>query len=186
MPPAPDDDDEDDAAVRRRWLIRAIVGLGFGIPIAIEGRTFYRMIESYFFGDGGDDGGDGDDGDVDPVGVGDELLPETAAVETLADAVLYARSEGWRLEVTVEVENAGEETYTLQLRGITTGDGHRETDSATTGRILPGETGSVSAGWPVPTGDEPATLDVLAILEEDGETRTVEREVPLGQIPVSG
>lgn len=184
MSPAPDEDD--DAAVRRRWLIRAIVGIGFGIPIAIEGRTFYKLFESYLFGDDGGDDGAGEPDDADPVSVGDELLPETTAVETLSDAVLYARSEGWRFEASVDVENAGDETYTLQLRGITTEEGHRERDSASTGRIEPGATGSVSGSWPVPTGDEPATLDVEAILEADGETRTVEREVALGQFPVSG
>jgi hypothetical protein len=179
--PAPDGPD-DDLPVSRRWLIRLLVGLGIGIPVAIEGWTFTSLLRKRLFG------GDEDDDDGAPpttttlrtVGIGGELLPETAPADRLTTATIDAGEEQWRLLLTVEVQNDTETEYELRLGAVTTTDGETVPGEATTGTVAPGETGFATGEWALPTGGSPQYLAVTALV---GDQR-VEKRVGLARIPV--
>jgi hypothetical protein len=175
--PAPDDE----RAVRRRWLIRALVGLGFGIPIAIEGATLLRMVRSYFFGGGGD-GEDGGNTTDPTAGIGDELLPETSQRETIERAVLVTGRNVWQFEARIGVENTGDAPYTFRVDAITTDEGNRIADPVSTGAIAPGESATIEHTWRLPVGQSPAVASVVGITE-GATTDRVEREVDLGEFP---
>lgn len=179
-PSAPPEDDE--GVIPRRWLIRAIVGLGLGIPIAIEGATFLRMLRSYFFGGGGD-GGEDDGNVTDPTaGIGDELLPETDQHETLTRAVLVTGRDVWELEATIRVENTGDAPYTFRVEAITTDEGNRIADPASTGSLAPGETATIEHTWRLPAGESPAVATVVGIVGGPTTDR-VQRDVELEEFP---
>ena len=172
--PAAEEDD-----VSRRWLVRALVGLGIGIPILIEGATLLRMIRSFLFGDEGGGGTDTDDGGESAVELGDELLPETPQPETLRRAVVISGESVWEFEARIRVENTGEEPYTFRVSALTTDEGNRIVDPASTEQLAPGETGTIEHVWRMPTGERPATLDVVASTEGAAGTDRVERTVEL-------
>jgi hypothetical protein len=167
--------------MKRRTLIRLLVGLGIGIPLLIEGATFVGLIEAQFFGNG--------DGDpttptgtppAEGIAVDDELLPETAAEDTLSTASLAAGADGRTLTLTVLVENTGDAPYELRLGAVRTRGGTRVGGSATTGTIAPGDSGTVTEQWDLPDGSMPGFVTVTAVV---GDER-VERTVPLATIPV--
>jgi hypothetical protein len=185
--PDPTDDDaaDDGDTISRRWLVRLLVGVGIGVPVAIEGRTAIALVDRHLLG-GGDDG----DGvtttpttTLRQVAVGDELLPETDRTETLRAASVEAGGDPWRLVVTVEVTNTGESAYELRLGAVTTGDGTTVAGDVTTGRLGPGESGFVSGTWALPAGSTPARLAVVAVTHGESGTR-VERTVGLDRVPV--
>lgn len=185
------DHEADGDDVTRRWLIRVLVGLGFGIPIAIEGATLVGLVESWLFGDG-----EGDDDDAastatttsEPTtAVGDDLLPTTDRAETLAEATVYARDEGWRFDLAVDVENSGDRPYELRLGTVTTQDGSRVEGGASTGRLAAGESATLSASYDLPDGETPATMTVVGVESvEGGGERLFRRDVRFGNIPVQG
>lgn len=151
----PDGDD-----VTRRWLIRALVALGLGIPVAIEGATLVGLVESWLFGDGenGDAAASTTTASEPVTAVGDDLLPTTDRAETLAEATVYARDDGWRFDLTVDVENRGDRPYELRLGTVTTQDGARVEGGASTGRLAAGESASLSASYDLPDGETPSTM----------------------------
>lgn len=180
----------------RRTLIRLLVGLGVGIPIAIEGITFVGLIRTRLFGDEGD-GGDGGSGTATPtetprptippggVGVGDELVPETRQVDRVTEAVLIPGGDSWTFSMSVQVENTGSETYQLLLGSIETGEGGRiQGSNPTTGQIEPGSTGSVTGVWEVPPEATIATVQAVAVRSFEGETETIAPRVPLADVSV--
>jgi hypothetical protein len=179
-PSAPPEDDED--AIPRRWLIRAIVGLGFGIPIAIEGATLVRMLRSYFFGGGGDDGDEGGNVTDPTAGIGDELLPGTSQSETITRAVLVTGQSVWEFEARIRVENTGDAPYTFRVDAITTDEGNRIADPASTGPIAPGESATIEHTWRLPVGQSPAVASVVGITD-GATTDRVERDVELDEFP---
>ena len=182
------DTDEDDD-VTRRWLIRALVGLGFGIPIAIEGATLLGMLDSQLFGGGGGES-DGDEtaGPATPtepvVAVGDELLPGTAPAETLTDAAVVAGEDGRRFEVTVAVENTGERAYELRLGVVRTADGTRVDGGASTDSLEPGASTALTATYDLPDGETPATLSVVGAESVGTGERITQRTVRFEDVPV--
>ena len=181
MSRTPDDEAERPGGISRRTLIRLLVGLGIGIPILIETLTLLGLVGQQFgpggtetptptFGPGG-------------VSVGGELLPETAAADTLESATISA--EGWTFAMTVAVDNRSDRTYELRLRTVTTDAGERVPGGGESDPIPPGESGSVTGRWDLPEGASPASVDVVA-LSSDGTVTKVEETVKLGSVPVSG
>jgi len=176
--------DGDDEDVSRRWLIRALVGLGIGIPIAVEATTFLGLLSSRL--------GGGDSGTEAPAtttasgtGIGEELLPATAPADTLADAFVQVADDAWRFEATVTVANTTDGPYTLKLGAVTTGSGSRVDGGHSSGRVPPGESRTFTGAWPLPAGETPATLDVTGVRHADGGEETT-RTVRLGDVPVRG
>jgi len=190
---APDTADaaEDDGDVTRRWLIRAVVGLGFGIPLAVEGATLVGLLESRLFG-GGEDGDAGDGGTATTpsqpaTAVGDDLLPTTDRAETLAEATVYAGDDGWQFDLVVDVENAADRPYELRLGTVTTQDGTRVEGGAATDVLAAGESASLSASYDLPDGETPATMAVAGVEHVDGGgERFFRRDVRFGNVPVRG
>ena len=182
--------DGDDGDVTRRWLIRALVGLGFGIPLAIEGATLIGLVESWLSGDGGD--GDATaatqtTSSEPATAVGDDLLPATDRAETLAEATVYARDDGWRFDLTVDIENTGDRPYELRLGTVATQGGDRVDGGASTGRLAAGESASLSASYDLPDGETPATMSVVGVeYVEGGGERLMQETVRFGNIPVRG
>jgi hypothetical protein len=169
--------------ISRRTLIRILVGLGIGIPIIVEGLTFLGLVGSQL---GDDDGGDGDETDATPererVGTGEELLPETDAVDTLATTTLVARDDAWKLSMTVEVENTTEQSYQLRLDDVVLTDGNRVAGGGRTEALAPGETAILTGRWDLPPGSTPTAVEATGIVGGTSTTRTV----PLEKIPVQG
>ncbi|SEW19159.1 hypothetical protein [Halobacterium jilantaiense] len=180
---------DDDSDVTRRWLIRAVVGLGLGIPVVVEGATLVGLVESWLFGDGeGDDAAASTTTASEPATVvGDDLLPTTDRAETLADATVYARDDGWRFELAVDVENSGDRPYELRLGTVTTQDGARVDGDAATDRLAVGESATLSASYDLPDGETPATMAVVGVEYVDGGgERFFQQTVRFGNIPVRG
>ncbi|MFB6300785.1 MAG: hypothetical protein ABEH65_11035 [Halobacteriales archaeon] len=181
--------------MKRRSLIRLLIGLAIGIPILIEGFTFFELFHQYL-------GGDTDstpspetrtDGasttpTADQVTQGDELLPETPQSEIVSAAVIEARSDSWPFTLTVTVNNDTDSAYELRLSAVTTSDGRTIGGNATTGRIEPGGSETVSGEWELSPGSTPVGVVVVAITYPEG-TGTPQQQsklVKLGKIPVSG
>jgi len=174
---APTEDD----GVRRRWLIRLIVGLGFGIPIAIEGATLWGIVRSLLFGEDGDD-----DSDVHgPVSVGEELLPETVPDETLRRAIVYDGAGDREFEIAIEVDNVSAHPVRLRVDGVRTTAGTAVEDGVSTDWIQPGDSATLTGTWPLPAGETPASIDLVAVTRRDTGTRAVERRVLLGDVPAT-
>lgn len=180
-----DTDDEDDD-VTRRWLLRALVGLGFGIPIAVEGATLLGMLDNRLFGGGsGDERGGDERGDDEPVvAVGDELLPGTPASDTLTDAAVVTGDDGRRFEVTVAVENTGERPYEVRLDVVRTAEGTRVDGGASTGRLDPGASATLTETYALPDGETPATLSVVGAESVETGERITQRTVRFEDVPV--
>lgn len=181
---AADEPEEDEVLLSRRWVIRILVGLGFGIPIAIEARTLVGIVASWLFGDGDERETTTQQTTTEPTtSVGDEVLPETEPADTLEDAWVQLRDESWHFEMVVGVENTSELPYTLELGSVTTDAGTRVGGTASTGRVQPGESATVTSAWSLPSGEDPDIVAVTGITHTaDGDER-VERDVRLGNIP---
>lgn len=182
------DGDASDGAVSRRTLIRLLVGFGIGIPVFVELATFVGLVGESLTGGGGGGGGEsgGSAGEStatpEPaVGVGDELLTETGPAETLTDATLLARSESFRLTLTVSVENSGEDPYVFQFGSVETENGRVVEGTESAVRVVSGESATVSGQWDLPSGSTPQRLTVRTTV---GREETSEHTVRLAKIPV--
>jgi hypothetical protein len=182
---------DSDANVRRRWLVRLLVGLGIGIPVVVEGATFARLLGDRLFG-GGDDATSGVDPTatptptVDRVAVGDELLPETTPADTLTDAVIRA-DDGWTLALTVAVDNTTDTPYALRLGTVHTAGGQAIEGGTTTGQIPPGESRTTTGEWELPASATPDAIDLTALtIPDEGTTTAVRDRVALAKVPVRG
>ncbi|MCF2240663.1 hypothetical protein KI372_04420 [Halobacterium salinarum] len=188
---ADSDTDNTDDGVPRRWLIRALVGIGFGIPVVIEGGTLVGLLKSGLFGDG-----DGDDAATitgptattsgpPPVCTGDDLLAAYARSATLSDATVHAATDGWRFALTVAVENTGDRPYELRLGTVTTQNGSRVDGTAATDRLGVGESATLSATYALPDGETPATMTIVGVDYVDGGGERLTRHtVRFGNVPV--
>lgn len=175
----------------RRTLVRLLVALAVGVPLAVEGATFLGLLNREFGGgDGADDGAA--TGTETPtgrrVGVGDELLPATAPVERVTDMTLRATGDRWRFELTAEVRNDLDTAYEFRLGAVTTGDGRTVEGGASTGTMASGETTTLTGRWDLPEGEAPERMAVSGIVAVVGaETpREVSDRVPLERVAVRG
>jgi hypothetical protein len=185
--PAPGRERADGGDVTRRWLIRLLVGLGIGVPVLVEARTLLGIASSFLFGDGGDRETTARATTERPTtGIGDELLPATEPQDTLAEASVTLRDDSRRFAVVVDVTNPTDVPYTLDFGTVTTSAGTRVGGGATSGRVEPGASQTVTAAWSLPVGEEPDTMVVAGVRHAaDGDER-VERTVELGDVPVRG
>lgn len=176
-----------DDGVSRRWLIRSLVGLGVGIPVAVESVTLFGMLDSKLLGGGSEsDAAAATTTEREQTPVGGELLPGTAPADTLADASVQVSGSAWVFELAADVENTTDAPYELQVGAVTTRSGARVSGQATTGRVDPGSTGRVATTWGLPDGETPETVEVTGVAYTgDGPERTT-RTVRLGNVPVEG
>lgn len=191
-----DPDEEEDRTrappgsnISRRTIIRILIVLGIGIPIAIEGRTLLGLIMQALRGDGDaatptTTGGTGTTTTSDPVGVGDELLPETAQTERVVEG--YVKVDGsTSFTMTVDIDNQSGTEYELRLGTLTTSGGSTVEGGASSGRLDPGSDGSVTGTWELPSGDRPESVRVIAIsVPASGSPTTVDKTVELGSFQV--
>ncbi|MFB6151931.1 MAG: hypothetical protein ABEJ40_09015 [Haloarculaceae archaeon] len=179
--------ESDEEAARRRRLIKYVIVVAILVPVVVEGLTFAGLIGSYF---GGGDGGTTPASTATPAGgvsVGDELLAETDAAERVTAAAVRIRDDGWSFVFTVEVENTGDDPYELRLGAVATDAGRRVEGTATTGRVEPNATETVTGRWSIPSGSQPTRVAVTAVeYGSNGTTTLVDREVPIGTVPVQG
>lgn len=169
QPPAePPDSDE----IGRRRLIRWIAVLAFGVPVVIELYTFRAIIVNELFPNENaatptESATPTDHPDA--VGVGDELLSETAAAETIQVSEVRQDEDGERTYVLrVVVENGTAEPVelrmqTLHLRGGTAVDG-----VSSTGTIDAGTESKVTGAWRLPNDSMPSAVECVAV--RNGET----------------
>lgn len=171
--------------MKRRNLVRLLIGLGIGIPILVEGLTFLGLIESHIFG-----GRDGHDRSTPTpgrrVGVGDELLPDTPQPETVQEMLILAADEPWQFTMSVAVENTGDVPYELRLGEVTLSDGSTVQGGGSTGRVPAGESGTAAAQWSIPAGSTPQSV-VATGSAYGADTPSVTSEViRLSKVPVQG
>lgn len=171
-PPAADDE------IDRRRLIRWIAALAFGVPIVVELLTFGGLLEAKLFSGGENEAEptesstDTDERDV--VGVGDELLPETAATETITTSQVRQDDSERTYVLSVEVENGTESTVELRTRRVRLREGGTVDGISSTGQIAPGGSGIVTAAWGLPEGGMPGAVEVVA---RRGDETVVDRFV---------
>lgn len=183
----PDDEDEDE--IDRRRLIRWVAVLAFLIPVVVELLTFGGLIESKLLPGGDEDGEDQQGtqtetrtGDSTDVGVGDELLPETAATETVATSEIRERDDGGRTYVLmIDVENGTESTVELRLTALVLDDDSTLESPSSSGPIPPGEDGGVTGAWELPSGTMPEAVSVAE--DRDGE-QIVSKTVQIARPPI--
>lgn len=187
------DADADPAGNRtdRRTLVRLLIALAVGIPLAVEGATFLGLLNQEFGGgNGADDGAATGTGTPAGrrVGVGDELLPATSPVERVTDMTLRATGGRWQFELTVEVRNDLDTAYEFRLGAVTTGDGRTVEGGASTGTMASGETATVTGRWDLPEGEAPERVAVSGVVAVVGaETpQEVSDRVPLERVAVRG
>lgn len=176
-------------AVRRRWLLRLLVGLGIGLPVLIEARTFIGLVRVHLLGqepDGGNTAGTPTPTAEPSVGVGDELLEGTEPTETVREARVKVLDSGWRFELSVAVENTTDVPYELRLGDVRTEAGETVDGDASTGQIPPGESAVVEEAWLLTSGSRPETLEVTALSYAEEGVDLTEGTVRLGRVPAEG
>lgn len=181
-------------AMDRRRVVVALIVLAVAVPLLVEGFTLVGLVMDAVGGEDGTptgtaadtSGGTSTGSATTGAAPGDELLPETARNETLSTATLRA-GDRWTLTITVVVTNTGDTPYELRLGSVGFDERSPVSGSATTGRIEPGETATVSAQWSLPSGASPDRLVVAAFeYGENGARTVVDRDVDLADIPVRG
>lgn len=171
--------------MERRTLIRLLVGLGIGVPVAIEAATFLGLFERRLL-DGGD-GGPTRTPAPDRVGLGDELLPETPPADTVTHAEVRTGEGGWSFALEVTVTNGTDAPYELRLGEVTTSSGRTVAGGGSTPRVPGGASDAVLGHWTLPEGDTPQRVEAVGIsFPPDADPVTVRRSVPLSTVPVSG
>jgi hypothetical protein len=164
--------------MERRTLIRLLVVLGIGIPLLVEGFTFFGLLEAQLLGGGGDAT---PTPAVDGVTQGEEVLQATTPTDTLSTASLAGNGRPV-LTLTVRVTNTGNASYELRLTEVTTREGETVAGSASTGVLPPGESGFATGQWTLPAGARPGSVTVVALVDRDGGTERIERSVTLGRL----
>lgn len=144
-----------DARTRRDYL-KWVIGGAVGVPVAIESGTFLGMVRARLVGE------------PSGVGVGDELLPATAATETITELAVDAPDGAPRLALAVEV-TASERPYGLAVTAVHLDDGTRLADRAATGRVPADESRALRGVWRLPRGRSPTALAVVGYRYGDGE-----------------
>jgi len=171
--------------VKRRTLVRLLIGLGIGIPILVEGLTFLGLIERQLFDEGGDSTDEPTATPIRRVGVGDELLPDTPQPETVRELLIIAAGDPWQFTMSVAVENTGDVPYELRLGEVTLSDGTTVQGGGSTGQIPPGDQGTAAAQWSLPSGSTPRTVEVTGTAYGESPT-VIEEDVHLSKVPVQG
>jgi hypothetical protein len=184
----PDEPTEPAAAddeVDRRRLIRWIAALAFGVPIVVELLTFGGLLEAELFPGGENETEPTDSATAsdrpDAVGVGDELLTETAATETITISEVRQDDSGRTYVFSVEVENDTDAAMELRTGRVRLREGGTVDGVSSTGRIEPGESGMVTAAWGIPNDAMPGAVEVMAT---SGEETIVDRFVAVERPPI--
>lgn len=183
---AVDPGSDSESGIERRTLIRILVGLGLGIPIAVEGLTFVGLLSDLF--GGGDAGGTGGGSETARsrhrrVGVGEELLPETTPTETLAEAYILPQDSTWRLTLVAEVTNTAEQPYEFGFGNVHTEAGDAVAGETGTVTVPPGGTATVSGQWDLPAGATVAAVSVRGAIRSGARVTST---AYLERVPVRG
>ncbi|MEZ3117753.1 hypothetical protein RYH80_17690 [Halobaculum sp. MBLA0147] len=194
---APTDSASPDAATDpeeadRRRLLKWVAILAFAVPVVVEVFTFGTMILEWL-GLVSVDGEGGRDGTAqtatvtpaagsDAVGVGSELLPETAPVETVDRSVVRGTDDRTYL-LRVTVANETDEPVAVELGRLVLYDETTVASRSSTGTIAPGESGAVTGAWRLPTDAMP---ERVAVVERIGGETVVDRDVSLARPPIEG
>ncbi|WP_439027722.1 CARDB domain-containing protein [Haloarchaeobius sp. DT45] len=162
--------------MERRTIIRLLIVVGIGIPLIIEGATFFGLVSNQLFG--GEQPGD----HREPVGIGDEVVPATEQTERLTDAHFETVDGERRLVVEVTVRNTGNDAYEFRLDAVTLADGTRLTTNATSGELARGETTTVSASWTVAGDAQVDSVNATTVVSSGSATITNHHSAPLAPV----
>lgn len=178
----------DKDGVDRRRLIRWIAVLAFAVPVVIELFTFGNLLENELLPGGDEDGSGGATATPsaadEAVGVGDELLPETAATETVVTPEVRGDPSSEQTYVLrVAIENTTDRSVELRLRRLRLHDRPTRESVASSGEIAPGESGELTGAWTIPGGSMPDAVEAVSL--QDGET-VVSRFVDLQRPAIRG
>jgi hypothetical protein len=182
--------------MKRRTLIRTLVGVGFGVPVLVEGATLVGLVGNHL-GDGNGsataatptetDEPTTDEPTDDAVGPGDDLLSAAPVTARVEEAVVHEYETRWEFVCRVGVTNDADSTVDVRLSEVTTEGGRTVGGDAGTGPLAPGETGSMTGRFELSPGERPATLAVLVVsYEDDTATGMTRHDVSLAPVPVQG
>jgi len=173
----------DDGDLPEVSMVRVLLVLAIGIPIAIEVVTFGGLVGHYV---GGGDAATTPTPEAVGATAGEEILSGTAPTERVVSASVTPGEDSWQFALTVEVTAVGS-AYELGVGDATTLTGDTVDGSgATTGVIPAGETGTVTGTWSLPTGQRPDTVTVTAVTTPaNGTASASEHTVDIGAVPVS-
>ena len=155
--------------MERRNFIRALIAVAIGIPIAVEGTTFYKLFRERLSGSERPEDGDGTG-----VGTGDDLLPETAQSETVTALERTESGEDAVFRLALDITNTGEEPYRLKVGPLVLADGSRVEGTTSTGEIPSGETATLEAEWTTESGSRVTGVWAGAHSGSDSVTREVD------------
>lgn len=186
---SPDAATDPEEADRRR-LLKWVAILAFTVPVVVEAFTFGTMILEWLGLVSVDGEGDGTTQTATPtpaagsdaVGVGSELLPETAPIETVDRSVVRGTEERTYL-LRVTVANETDEPVALDLGRLVLYDGTTVASRSSTGTVAPGESGEVTGAWRLPSDEMP---ERVAVVERIGGETVVDRDVSLARPPIEG
>lgn len=181
-PPA-GDGDADEAGIDRRRLIRWIAVLAFAVPVVVEALTFGNIVGDQLLAGGDDTETATPTTRPNAVGVGDELLAETAATETIEQSEIRQSESGRTYVLQVAVTNETDAPVELRLRTLRLRDGSTVDGVSSTGTVEPGSSSLVTAAWSVPGEKTPDAVQAVAL--RDGE-RVVDEFVTLSRPPIVG
>ncbi len=185
------DDDHPDSAdsPNRRTLIRLLIGLGIGIPVAVELSTFLGLLEQSLFDSRGASpsaASDTETGRTTEPGpdVGDDLLPEEPVAVVLRDMAVLADGSP-EFVMTVEVLNEGQTPIELRFRSITLESGRTIQGNGSTGRLEVGEETMITGRWQLDDRATPRQVTLVVVgFPSDGDAEVSTHRVPLGHVPV--
>lgn len=185
------DDDHPDSAdsSNRRTLIRLLIGLGIGIPIAVELSTFLGLLEQSLFDSEGASPGAASDTETGRTteqrpDVGDDLLPEEPVTVVLRDMAVLADGSP-EFVMTVEVMNEGQTPIELRFRSITLETGRTIQGNGSTGRLEVGEETMITGRWQLDDRATPQRVTLVLVgFSSDGDAEVSTHQVPLGHVPV--
>lgn len=175
---AADNGTDDAGGIDRRRLVRWVALLAIMVPVVIELWTFGGLVRSELFGEPAPPTPTGRPG---AVGVGQELLPETAAIETVRTSEVRTDGDARTYVFSVTVSNETGDPVELRLDGVELRDDTVVEGTSTTGPLPPDGTGEVTRGWELPSESMPTGVRVTA--RRDG-VEVVSRTVPIERPPV--
>ena len=146
----------------RRRLLRVLLALGIGIPVAIELSTFFGLLA----GDRGDGAAD----------IGDELLTESPQRETLLDSSVY-EGPPRQYELVVGVENPTETAAEFAVGPLFTESGDSVTGTERV-EVPAGESRELTARWELEDGVMPGAVRARATWNDETAGERVELARP--------
>ncbi|MDX1672049.1 MAG: hypothetical protein R3211_06885 [Balneolaceae bacterium] len=168
----------------RSWrYVKIFILIAVAIPVLLELFTLFNLFNVRLF--------EGEKENLpatraeQKVGIGEPLLPGTVPSIILKEARVWAEPDRWVLDMTMEVEQLPEHSYTLNLDSLHLHSGNTIAGPKTKQWAGGAAKGGFRTVWNMPPGDTPDRLKVSTITQfAEDSAHVITQEVSLGKIPV--